>query len=206
MVSPDGREVAFHSFRAGNRDILVMRAGGGGEVQVTTSREEDWNPTWGPDGQTLVWDEQINRDSVLWTARRNRDGSWERPRLFVSGIATASIPRLSPDGRWIAFNSQEGLKVLAVATGQVHVATQRGAWAAWGERSSTIYFATGVDSTGHFTIKSVAPAGGTPRTLAYGNDPVSQGRRYGLAVHGGRFYFPLTERKADIWVAELRVK
>lgn len=53
---------------------------------------------------------------------------------------------------------------------------------------------------------SVSPGGGPLRTLAYGNDPVSQGRRYGLAVHGGRMYFPLSERKADIWVADVQFK
>jgi hypothetical protein len=35
---------------------------------------------------------------------------------------------------------------------------------------------------------------------------VTQGRRYGLAVHGGRMYFPLVERRADIWVAEVRLQ
>lgn len=123
---------------------------------------------------------------------------------MASGIATASIPRFSPDGRWIAFNTPEGLKALEVGTGSVRLVTRQGSWAAWAEDGNTLSFATGVDSTGHFTIRRVSPAGGTPRTLAYGNDPVTQGRRYGLAVCGGRVYFPLVERKSDIWVAEIR--
>jgi serine/threonine-protein kinase len=206
VVSPDGREVAFHSFRTGNRDIFVMPASGGREVQVTTSRQEDWNPTWGPDGQSLIWDEQLNRDSVLWTARKRADGTWEAPRLLDPRISSASVPRESPDGRWLAFNSAEGVKVLELATGHARVVYPKGSWVAWGEGSNTLYIATGVDSAGHFTIKSASPGGGSPRTLAYGNDPVSQGRRYGLAVHGGRMYFPLAERKADIWVAEVQLK
>ncbi|HJQ66416.1 MAG TPA: protein kinase [Gemmatimonadales bacterium] len=206
MVSPDNQEVAFHSFRTGNRDIFVMRAAGGNEVQVTTSPQEDWNPTWAPDGQSLVWDQQLHLDSVLWTSRRRPDGSWEPAHLLTTGIRSASISRYSPDGRWIAFNSTTGLKLLEVSTGQVHDVTRTGGWAAWGEGSNVLYFATGVDSAGRFTIKSVSPSGGVPRTVAYGNDPVSQGRRYGLAVSRGRFYFPLVERKADIWVAEVRLQ
>ena len=69
-----------------------------------------------------------------------------------------------------------------------------------------VYFATSVDSKGHFTIKSVSPSGGVPKTLAYGNDPISQGRRYGLAVSHGRFFFTLTDRKSDIWVADVLVQ
>jgi len=110
-VSPDGREVAFHSFRTGNRDVFVMRATGGGEVQVTTSPQSD---------------------------------------------------------------------------------------------GSTLYFTTVEDAAGQFTMKAVPADGGTPRTLAYGNDPLSQGRRYGLAVNGERLFLPLVERNADIWVAEIR--
>jgi eukaryotic-like serine/threonine-protein kinase len=206
MASPDGRFVAFHSFRTGNRDIFVMRASGGDEVQVTTSPQEDWNPTWAPDGQSLVWDQQLHRDSVLWTARRRPDGSWEPAHLLTTGIPTASISRYSPDGRWIAFNSADGLQLLELSTSKARVVFPRGAWGAWGEGSNMLYFVAGLDSTGHFTIKSVSPSGGVPKTLVYGNDPVSQGRRYGLAVHSGRFFFPLVERKADIWVAEVRLQ
>jgi len=39
-------------------------------VQVTTSHEHDWNPSWSPDGQALVFDEQLNPDSSLWIVRR----------------------------------------------------------------------------------------------------------------------------------------
>ena len=204
QVSPDGREVAFHSFRTGNRDVFVMRAAGGSEVQVTTSRQEDWNPTWGPDGQTLLWDQQLNPDSVLWTAQRGPDGAWGPARLVPARIAAASIPRYSPDGRWVAFNTPRGLNVLDMATGAVRLVYPQGSWAAWAEDSRVLYFATGVDPTGHFTVKRIAPSGGAPTTLAYGNNPVVQSRRYGLAVNGGRLYFPLVERKADIWVAEIR--
>jgi len=183
-----------------------MRAAGGDEVQITTSPQEDWNPTWAPDGQSLVWDQQLHVDSVLWTSRRRSDGTWEPAHLLTTGIPSASISRYSPDGRWIVFNSRNGLRLLEVSTSHVRDVYPTGAWGAWGEGSNVLYFATGVDSTGHFTIKSVSPSGGAPKTRAYGNDPVSQGRRYGLAVSHGRFFFPLIERKADIWVAEVQFK
>ena len=53
-VSPDGREVAFHSLRTANRDIFVMPASGGEAIRVTQSPEQDYNPTWAPDGRQFV--------------------------------------------------------------------------------------------------------------------------------------------------------
>lgn len=206
QVSPDGREIAFHSLRTGNRDVFVMGVGGGGEVQVTTSPQEDYNPSWGADGQSLVWDEQLNHDSALWTARRGRDGAWERPRLLALSPGGGGLPRVSPDGRWVAFNSPAGLKFLEVATGTVRAASSVSGWLAWSDDSHTVYFATAQDSTGHFTIKSLPVNGGPPRTVVYGNDPRSQSYRYGLAVHGGRLYFPLIESKGDVWVADLQIE
>jgi eukaryotic-like serine/threonine-protein kinase len=202
-VSPDGREIAFHSFRTGNRDIFVMPAAGGTATQVTTSPQQDWNPNWMADGRTLVWDEQLNPDSTLWTAHEGADGSWGPARLLAPGTQGA-MPRVSPDGRWIALGTPRGLTLLNVAARAVHPASALRAYAAWSRDSRTLYFAANPDSTGHWTIKGVSPDGGPPRTLAYGNDPVSQGRRFGLAVSGGRFYLPIVERKADIWVAEIQ--
>ena len=60
-VSPDGRELAFHSLRTGNRDVFVMPASGGEAVQVTRSPEQDYNPTWAREGRRLVFDQQRKR-------------------------------------------------------------------------------------------------------------------------------------------------
>jgi Tol biopolymer transport system component/tRNA A-37 threonylcarbamoyl transferase component Bud32 len=202
-VSPDGREVAFHSFRTGNRDIFVMPAAGGAATQVTTRPAHDWNPGW-LDDRTLIWDEQLNPGDLLWTAQRNPDGSWGSARPWtVPGLSAAAVPRPSPDGRWVAVN-ESGLKVIDVATRAVRVVSPVPGYVAWSADSRTLYFATDPDSTGHWTIRSVSPRGGAPRTLAYGNDPLTQGRRFGFALAGGRFYFPVVERKGDIWVAEVR--
>jgi eukaryotic-like serine/threonine-protein kinase len=205
-VSRDGKEVAFHSFRTGNRDIFVIPSSGGLAVRVTTSPEHDWNPSWSPDGQALVFDEQHNPDSSLWIVRRRPGGGWETPRALPYHGAVA-LPRWSPDGRSIAFSGDSGLRVIDVATGGQHflAATSTGPWAAWSDDGRTIYWAES-DSLQRFTIRAVPAAGGVPRTLVYANAPERQLRRYGFAVAKGRFYFPLIDQKADVWVAEVERK
>ena len=129
-------------------------------------------------------------------------GRWGPARPLATPVPIG-VPRVSPDGRWIAIRTSTGLQVLEAATGAVHLVSATNGFAAWSADSRTLYFATDPDSSGHWKIGSVSPAGGTPRTLAYGNDPVRQGRRFGFAAGEGRFFFPVVERKADIWVADI---
>ena len=205
-VSPDGKEVAFHSFRTGNRDIFVIPSSGGPAVRVTTSPEHEWNPRWSPDGRALVFDEQLNPGSSLWTVRRRPDGSWDAPHA-LSYPGPASLPSWSPDGRSITFNGDSGIRIMEVATSRQHllVPTAGGTWAAWSGDGRTVYYAQS-DSLQRFAIRAVPSSGGQPRTLVYANAPDQQLYRYGLAVSNGRFYFPLIDRKADVWVAEVEGK
>ena len=94
--SPDGRDVAFHSLRNGsdNRDIFVMRVGGGPAIQVSTSPGDDRVPHWSPDGRALAWnDNRAEKDAIL-VSRRRGDGSWSPPIRFT-GVGG----RWTPDGQ-----------------------------------------------------------------------------------------------------------
>jgi Tol biopolymer transport system component len=44
--SPDGRRIVFDAVQAGNRDIYVVNASGGGLRRVTTSPGPDFDPSW----------------------------------------------------------------------------------------------------------------------------------------------------------------
>jgi serine/threonine-protein kinase len=208
-VTPDGKEIAFHSFRTGNRDIFVIPSSGGPAVQVTTSPEHDWNPRWSPDGRALVFDQQLNPDSSLWIVRRKPDGTWDTPHA-VPYRGVVALATWSPDGRSIAFRGDSGLQVIDLA-GRARLLTTNlttttgGIWAAWSGDGRTVYYARS-DSLQQFTIRAVPAEGGAPRTLVYADAPDQQLHRYGLAVSNGRFFFPLIERKADVWVAEVERK
>ena len=49
-------------------------------------------------------------------------------------------------------------------------------------------------------------AGGTPRTVAYATNVLTQAHRFGFGVTADRLYFGLSDRKADVWVAEVQHK
>ncbi|HXI21124.1 MAG TPA: LpqB family beta-propeller domain-containing protein, partial [Gemmatimonadales bacterium] len=205
-VSPDGSEVAFHSQRNGNRDIFIMPAAGGPTVQVSSSSGEEAAPAWSPDGRALIW---VDGDTIR-IARRNRGGSWEKPVALLSA-PDVGAPQWSPDGRWISYSLHQAgggaggqFELFDVTTG-----TRRslpGAagvfWHAWSGDARVIFGAT-ADTAGASVIVAVPLTGVRSRVVAFADQPLSQEIGLGLAVSGRRLYFPLVERKADVWVGEV---
>jgi Tol biopolymer transport system component len=173
---------------------------------LTTSPEQDWNPRWSPDGKSIVFDQQLTGDSTLWVAHRRPDGSWEKPQALPhKGYAALAV--WSPDGRSIAFSGL-AVKVLDLNTGTERSLTDApstGTWISWSPDSRWIYY-TREEPTRGFIIRVVPTAGGSPRTVVYANLPDRQVHRYGFSLANGRFYFPLVEQKADVWVAEVEPK
>ena len=71
--SPDGRRIAFVSYRDGNREIYVMNADGSGQTRLTDNPAWDISPSWSSDGTRIAF--YSDRDG---NARDLRD---ERGRL-----------------------------------------------------------------------------------------------------------------------------
>jgi Tol biopolymer transport system component len=99
--SPDGKEVAYAApqglFRTGFPGLSKPRRLG-----------DDFTPTsWSPDGQLLLGvqgdDDQTGKGSI-WVRPLT---SAAKPYLYLSSEARMHNARFSPDGRWIAYNSEE---------------------------------------------------------------------------------------------------
>jgi eukaryotic-like serine/threonine-protein kinase len=101
--SPDGKKIAFMQFRAGeNQKIWVMEADGTNVTQVTTGSSIDWSPSWFPDNDTIAF---LSNEGLpfqrLWSVSVNTG----RKKLLLELKQDIGWPRLSPDGKHIAFNS-----------------------------------------------------------------------------------------------------
>ena len=107
--SPAGDELAFISIRAGNSDIFLRQADGSGEEKVlagTTRRE--YVSDWSRDGKYLLYHlEGPEPGPDLWYLERNEDGSGWEPHRFSPTPFGEFVPRLSPDGRYVAYVSDE---------------------------------------------------------------------------------------------------
>jgi len=98
-VSPDGRQIAFASTRAGSWQIFVMDADGKNVTQITTGGMQAIHPTWSPDGTRLAFSALGGRSNQweLWTVNLQTN----EKRMIGYGLFPSWSP--SRDGDRIAF-------------------------------------------------------------------------------------------------------
>ncbi len=98
---PDGNRIAFTSDRFGNDDLYVMDAAGSTPTRLTHHSTGDAIGDWTPDGQVLFTTSrtyaQAEWSDEIYTV--DAEGGTPDRRLDAVG----SAPRMSPDGRFIAF-------------------------------------------------------------------------------------------------------
>jgi len=79
--SPDGTRIAFFGRLAGNPDIYVMNVDGTNMTRMTENNIDDWEPSWSPNGEWLLYVSGAVPDIFVMRA----DGS-ETYRLTQNGF------------------------------------------------------------------------------------------------------------------------
>jgi Tol biopolymer transport system component len=104
--SPDGRWVAWSTNRDANRVIVRKRADGSGQEEVLWSGPEHSHVTgFAPGGQSLLFEKQtVERNTDIWLLPLDGSG---KERLILGTAFNEVGARLSPDGRWLAYMSDE---------------------------------------------------------------------------------------------------
>jgi Tol biopolymer transport system component len=96
QFAPDGTRIALHI----GRDVHVMDAKTGQLTRLTTDPANGMYPSWSPDGQRIVF--MSWRDGITGIFSMNADGS-DQKKIAGAPAGSAIDPRLSPDGRRVAF-------------------------------------------------------------------------------------------------------
>jgi TolB protein len=100
--SPDGRQIAFVSTRAGSYDIYVMDAAGRNARRLTDHAALEHDPSWMPDGNSIVFTGERDGRGELYRVAVD-SGKVDR---ITSGFDRAIMPAVSPDGRQVAYAGQ----------------------------------------------------------------------------------------------------
>jgi Tol biopolymer transport system component len=100
-VSPDGRRIAFQSFRGGEGNIWVCNSDGSNPVQLTTFESHTGTPRWSPDGRKLVFDSLEAGDWNVYVI----DADGGVPRRLTPEPSVEYTGTWSHDGRWLYFAS-----------------------------------------------------------------------------------------------------
>ena len=119
--SPDGRYIAFTSYRDQNGEIYTMNADGTKQKRVTTQpQKNDYGASFSADGKKILFassDDRLSQANVTLQA----DGSGARSELFylidqngnqmislMNNVSPVGNPVFSPDGSQIGFEANAG--------------------------------------------------------------------------------------------------
>ncbi len=112
--SPDGARIAFASRRGDKNafNLYWQRADGTGEVQrLTDSKNNQFATSFHPSGKFLAFFEQAgnNVDLMILPLEGSEAAGWKpgKPTAFLSAPYGESSGMFSPDGKWIAYLSNE---------------------------------------------------------------------------------------------------
>jgi Tol biopolymer transport system component/predicted Ser/Thr protein kinase len=103
--TPDGKRIAFISNKEGPLNVFWQLAdGSGGLERLTTSDDLQTPNSWSPDGKLLAFNEITPGSGIdIWVLRLDD----RKAELFLQKPFNVSAPRFSPDGRWMAYVSDE---------------------------------------------------------------------------------------------------
>jgi len=102
--SPDGRLIAYTSYRNNNPDLYVLNFDSGRRDVLSAQQGLNATPAWSPDGQWLAIAMSASGGTNLFLMPKN--GGSQRP--LTAGPAISVSPSFSPNGRQIVFNSDRG--------------------------------------------------------------------------------------------------
>jgi Tol biopolymer transport system component len=129
--SPDGTRIAFTSDRRGVREIYQTLANGSGEDELLLG-SADWAKQvedWSADGKLLLYDYyQGGGPSDLFLLPLPPDGG-RKPVPLLATPAVEDKAQFAPNGRWLAYGSQEsGEKEVYVRGVSMEASADRGRW------------------------------------------------------------------------------
>jgi Tol biopolymer transport system component len=106
-LSPDGRRKVFQSDRKGALDLYQKSTTGEGAEELLVANPTNKNPfDWSPDGRFLLYrDNSLQTGGDIWAVQM--DGGDRKPFLVVQTKFTEQNAQFSPDGKWIAYESDE---------------------------------------------------------------------------------------------------
>ena len=100
--APDGKSIAFQSYRDGNWHVWTIAPDGSQLTQITTGAFDDREPHFSPDGKSIVFSSDRSGNYDIWKI----DLSTQKLEQLTRDSANDYNPAFSPDGRSLVFVSE----------------------------------------------------------------------------------------------------
>ena len=193
--SPDGKRIAFISNKDGPGKSAIYwqwADGSGGLERLTTSQNIQVPISWSPDGQLLAFVEvNPTTGQDIWVLRV----SDRKAQPFLRTPFNEATPRFSPDGRWLAYTSDEsGRREIYVQPypgpgGKWQISTEGGMEPVWNRNGRELFYRSGERMMAVDIATQPGFAAGKPRMLFGGPyQPASiPSAEYDVSADGQRF-------------------
>ncbi len=195
--SPLGSQVVYRSSGDGPNALMRKPRDGSGEAVVLAEAETDIsNPDWSRDGRYLAYQEE-NADGDYDIAYRRLDanGDTSGPTVYMREPAHQRVPEISPDGRFLAYCSDESgrlevyVRPFPEGAGKWQVSVGGGTQPRWRSDGKELYY---VQDTALIVVSVSTDQGftlGQPKELFGSSDLFSRAAAsmYDVSADGQRF-------------------
>jgi eukaryotic-like serine/threonine-protein kinase len=171
--TPDGKRIAFRSGKEeGPMNLFWQLGDGSGGLERLTNSESIQSPdSWSPDGQLLAFTElNPTTGRHIWVLRL----SDRKPQPFLRTPSDESSPRFSPDGRWLAYVSNESgryeiyVQPYPGPGGRWQISTEGGTEPVWNPNGRELFYRNGPKMMAVDIATQPNFAAGKPRVLFQG--------------------------------------
>ena len=193
--SPDGRRVAFASIGTTSVTLSVKPSGGGEEEVLLASPEMKLLCDWSPDGRFLLYytpDPKTGPD--LWVLPLET----RKPSLFLKTDASEVWGQFSPDGAWVAYQSNDSgrfeiyVRPFPGPGEQYPISTTGGVYPRWSRDGKELYYLAPDGGLMAVPIRAASTTitAGTPtllfktRKVGAGLNVIASGHQYDVAPDG----------------------
>ena len=196
--SPDGRRLAIMEATGSRSRLVERRADGTGSATVLLDEDVAMYPRdWSRDGNYLIYE----RVAAQWAGPVTRSDVWvysfadRSTSPFLATTFDESAPALSPDGRYVAYVSDESGRLEVYVTtfpkagAKVRISTSGANWPLW-RRDGRVLFLAGLDGTlvaVPVTESQGALQAGMPRRLFQTSFNLFANHPYDVSGDGQRF-------------------
>jgi eukaryotic-like serine/threonine-protein kinase len=191
--SPDGLRILYPNRRSGAFDLYVKSAAGTGqeEVLVKLGTPTGWGTNWSRDGRFILYEiPGANTGEDLWVAPQFGD---RKPFPYLQTQFNESDGSFSPDGRWVAYVSDESgrneiyVQAFPLSGTKFQISTGGGTEPTWRKDGTELFYLAADRNLMTVPIKLGATLeAGAPKSL-FPITVTEQNHSFAVANDGQRF-------------------